>query len=91
MTDKDYSVICFPSFTTSFIMLIIFINILHANCAQICFYHIAKPSLNSTQLNFNLNFDAEIALFPDNTATHTPNHPPNWESSKMEQDFKYFN
>ena len=47
----------------------------------------AKLSLNSTKLNFNFNFEAEIALFPDNTATH----PPNRESSKMEQDFKYFN
>ena len=45
------------------------------------------PSSASTQLNFNFNFEAEIALFPDNTATH----PPNRESSKMEQDFKYFN
>ena len=45
---------------------------------------IAKLSLNSTQLNFNFNFEAEIALFQDNTATHR-------ESSKMEQDFKYFN
>ena len=43
----------------------------------------AKLSLNSTHLNFNLNFEAEIALFTDNTDTH----PPNRESSKMEQDF----
>ena len=54
---------------------------------QICFKIIAKHSLNSTQLNFNFNFEAEIALFPDNTATH----PLNRESSKMEQDFKTFN
>ena len=30
---------------------------------------IAKLSLHSTQLNFNFNFEAEIALFSDNTAT----------------------
>ena len=55
------------------------------------------PSLASTQLNFNFNFEAEIALFPDNTAdhptihppNHLPTHPPNRESSKMEQDL-YF-
>ena len=40
--------------------------------AQIIFF--AKLSLNSTQLNFNFNFEAELALFPDNTATHP--HPP---------------
>ena len=45
------------------------------------------PSSVSTQLNFNFSFEAEIALFSDNTATHTPNR----ESSKVEQDFKYFN
>ena len=53
------------------------------------------PSSASTQLNFNLNFEAEIALFPDNTATHPQTqprtYPTNQESSKMEQDFKYFN
>ena len=44
------------------------------------------PSSASTQLNFTFNFEAEIALFSDNTATH----PPNRESIKMEQDFKVF-
>ena len=38
--------------------------------------HFAKLSLNSTQLNFNFNFEAEIALFSNNTASHPPNHPP---------------
>ena len=33
------------------------------------------PSSALTQLNFNFNFEAEIALFSDNKATHTPNHP----------------
>ena len=51
------------------------------------YFVFAKLNLNSTQLNFNFNFEAEIALFSDNTDTH----PPNRESSKMEQDFKYFN
>ena len=52
----------------------------------------AKLSLNSTKLNFNFNFEAEMALFSDNTATHPPTHPPTHrESSKMEQDIKYFN
>ena len=35
---------------------------------------IVKLSLNSTQLNFNFNFEAKIALFSNNTATHPPNH-----------------
>ena len=48
----------------------------------------AQPQLNSFQLNFNFNLEAEIALFSDNTATHPTTH---WESSKMEQDFKCFN
>ena len=55
----------------------------------------AQPQLNSFQLNFNFNLEAEIALFSDNTATHPtthpPTHPPSQESSKLEQDFKYFN
>ena len=33
------------------------------------------PSLASTQLNFNFNFEAEIALFSDNTATHPATQP----------------
>ena len=49
--------------------------------------YIAKLSLNSTS-----NFEAEIALFPAIQATHPPSHPPTHrESSKIEQDFKYFN
>ena len=40
------------------------------------------------QLNSNFNFEADIALFSDNTATQPPTHR---ESSNMEQDFKYFN
>ena len=68
----------------------------------------AQPQLNSFQLNFNFNLEAEIALFSDNTATHPTTHPqptqqlthpatqtlthsPSRESTKMEQDFKYFN
>ena len=41
----------------------------------------AKLSLNSTQINFSFNFEAEIALFSDNIATHPRTHQ---ESSKME-------
>ena len=41
----------------------------------------AQPQLNSTQLKLRLR----LALFPAIPATH----PPNRESSKMEQDFKY--
>ena len=42
---------------------------------DICLCIIAKLSFNSTQLNFNINSEAEIALFPDNTATNPPTQP----------------
>ena len=32
----------------------------------------AQPQLNSIQHNFKLNFETEIALFSDNTATQPP-------------------
>jgi len=48
----------------------------------------AEVRFNSSQINSNFNFEAEIALFKDNTATHPTTHQ---ENSKMEQDFKYFN
>ena len=49
------------------------------------YFWVVLPNSASTQLNFNFNFEAKIALFSDNTATHPTTDR---ESSKMEQDFK---
>ena len=48
-------------------------------------------SPNSTQLNFNFNFEAEIALFSDNTATHPTGKLVKWNktSNTSLEEFKY--
>ena len=62
---------------------------------EVQIFAIAKLSLNSTQLIFNFNFEAEIALFSDNTATNPPNHPTgkvvklNKTSNTSIEEFKY--
>ena len=51
------------------------------------------PSSASTQLNFKFYFEAEIALFSDNTATHPAGKVVKWNktSNTSIEEFKYFN
>ena len=53
----------------------------------------ALPSSASTQLNFNFNFEAEIALFSDNTATHPTGKVVKWNKTLNTsiEDFNYLN
>ena len=57
--------------------------------------YIDLHSFCQTQPQLNFNFEVEIALFSDNTATHPTNHPTgkvvkwNKTSSTSIEDFKY--
>ena len=72
--------------------------IFYHTCLMISFkFEEILPSSDSTQLNsISIQTKAEFNLISSfRQATHPsarpPTHPPNRESNKMEQDFKYFN